>query len=123
MIANVYGGSNYITVTSNRGNNPYINTSQPMTGMVRFNSNSSGMEVYDGNGWQMVCNGSAHVDLSYEAQEILNWASMKMADEKAYKELAEKSNAVKIALDNLAEAERQLVITATLAKETDEITS
>ena len=123
MIANIYGGSNYLTVTSNSGSRPYINTSQPMTGMVRFNGNSSGMEVYDGNGWQAVCNGSAHVDLSYEAQEILNWARNKMADEKAYKELAEKSNAVKIALDNLAEAERQLIITATLAKETDEITT
>lgn len=123
MIANVYGGSNYLVVTSNRGSTPYINNSQPMTGMVRFNGNSSGMEVYDGNGWQTVCNGSAHVDLSYEAQEILNWASKKMADEKTYKQLAEKSNAVKIALDNLAEAERQLIITATLAKETDEITS
>jgi hypothetical protein len=123
MIANVYGGSNYLTVTSNGGSRPYINNSQPMTGMVRFNGNSSGMEVYDGNGWQAVCNGSAHVDLSYEAQEILNWAKTKMADEKAYKQLADKSNAVKLALDNLAEAERQLIITATLAKETDEITS
>ena len=123
MIANIYGGSNYLTVTSNSGSRPYINNSQPMTGMVRFNSGSSGMEVYDGNGWQVVCNGSAHVDLSYEAQEILNWARTKMADEKAYKELAEKSSAVKIALDNLAEAERQLIITATLAKETDEITT
>ena len=123
MIANIYGGSNYLTVTSNSGNTPYINTSQPMTGMLRFTSSSSGMEVYDGNGWQRVGNGSAHIDLSYEAQEILNWAAKKMADEKAYKELAEKSNAVKLALDNLAEAERQLIITATLAKETDEITS
>ena len=123
MIANVYGGSNYLTVTSNSGTTPYINTSQPMTGMVRFNSSSSGMEVYDGNGWQRVGGGSAHIDLSYEAQEILDWAAKKMADEKAYKELAEKSNAVKLALDNLAEAERQLIITATLAKETDEITS
>lgn len=123
MIANIYGGSHYLTVTSNRGSTPYINTSQPMTGMIRFNSSSSGMEVYDGNGWQSVGNGTAHIDLSYQAQEILNWAAKKMADEKAYKELAEKSNAVKIALDNLAEAERQLIITATLAKETDEITS
>ena len=123
MIANIYGGSNYLTVTSNSGNTPYINTSQPMTGMVRFNGNANGMEVYDGNGWQRVGTGTAHIDLSYEAQEILNWAAKKMADEKAYKELAKKSNAVKLALDNLAEAERQLIITATLAKETDEITS
>ena len=122
MIANVYGGSNYLTVTSNSGNHPYINTSQPMTGMVRFNSSSSGMEVYDGNGWQTVCNGSAHIDLSYEAQEILNWASKKMADEKAYKELAEKSNAVKIALDNLEQASKQLDITAKLARDYEKTT-
>jgi hypothetical protein len=123
MISHVYGGSNYLTVTSNIGSNPYISPSQPMTGMVRFNGSANGMEVYDGNGWQRVGGGTAHIDLSYEAQEILNWAAKRMADEKAYKELAEKYNAVKLALDNLAEAERQLIITATLAKETDEITS
>jgi hypothetical protein len=117
MIANVYGGSNYLTVTSNIGSNPYINTSQPMTGMVRFNSNVSGMEVYDGNGWQRVGGGSAHIDLSYEAQGILDWAATKMADEKAYKELAEKSNAVKIALENVEQAKRQLDITAKLSRE------
>ena len=117
MIANVYGGSNYITVTSNSGSTPYINTSQPMTGMVRFNSNVSGMEVYDGNGWQRVGGGSAHIDLSYEAQGILDWAATKMADEKAYKELAEKSNAVKIALENVEQAKRQLDITAKLSRE------
>ena len=123
MIDHVYGGSHYLTVTSNSGTTPYINTSQPMTGMMRFNGSSSAMEVYDGNGWQRVGGGSAMVDLSPQAQLILQWAEKKMADELAYKELAKKSNAVKIALDNIAEAERQLIITATLAKETDEITS
>jgi hypothetical protein len=117
MISHVYGGSNYLTVTSNIGSNPYINPSQPMTGMVRFNGNANGMEVYDGNGWQRVGGGSAHIDLSYEAQEILDWAATKMADEKAYKELAEKSNAVKIALENVEQAKRQLDITAKLSRE------
>ena len=117
MISHVYGGSNYLTVTSNIGSNPYINPSQPMTGMVRFNGNANGMEVYDGNGWQRVGGGSAHIDLSYEAQEILDWAATKMANEKAYKELAEKSNAVKIALENVEQAKRQLDITAKLSRE------
>jgi xanthine/CO dehydrogenase XdhC/CoxF family maturation factor len=88
-----------------------------MTGMVRFNGSANGMEVYDGNGWQRVGGGTAHIDLSYEAQEILDWAATKMADEKAYKELAEKSNAVKIALENVEQAKRQLDITAKLSRE------
>ena len=94
-----------------------------MTGMVRFNSGANSMEVYDGNGWQRVGGGTASIELTGEATEILKWARTKMAEEKAWKELADKSNAVKIALDNVANAERQLAITATLARETDEITS
>jgi hypothetical protein len=123
MIGTVYSGGEFMSVSSNAGGQPYINPSQPMTGMVRFNSGAGSMEVYDGNGWQRVGGGTASIELTDEATEILKWARTKMTEEKAWKELADKSNAVKIALDNVANAERQLAITATLARETDEITS
>lgn len=123
MIDHVYGGSSYLTVSSTTGSTPYINPSQPMTGMLRFNGSNSSMEVYDGNGWQRVGGGSAMIDLSPQAQSIMQWAEKKMEDELAYKELAEKSSAVKIALDNLAEAQRQLELTAHLARDYEETTT
>ena len=117
MISNLYGGSEFITVSSNPGSTPYINPSQPMTGMMRFNGSSSSMEVYDGNGWQRIGGGSGNIDLSQRAQAILKWAEKKMLEEQEWQQLAETSSAVKIALENLKEAERQLNVTAKLARD------
>ena len=123
MINQLYGGSEFITVSSSPGNTPYINPNQPMTGMMRFNGSSSAMEVYDGNGWQRVGGGSGNIDLSPKAQEILRWAEKKMQEEMAWNELAETNKAVKLALENLEEARRQLTITAKLSREYEQTTN
>lgn len=97
MINNIYGNSNWLNVQTYPGNKPYINTTQPSTstpvaGMIRWNNNVNGgcTEVYDGNGWQQIANGSANVDLSEHTKEILVWAEKKMAEERKLEELMER---------------------------------
>lgn len=121
MIKHIYGGSEYLIVSSNSGSQPYFNPSTPSAGLVRFNNSS--LEAYDGTSWLPVANGSANVDLSAKAINIMRWAEQKMAEEEKYQQLAEKNAAVKIALDNLLQAQDHLKVTAHLAKEANETTS
>ena len=61
----------------------------------------------------------ASIGLSGEAEALLDWARQKRDEEYQWKALSEKNKAVKIALDNLEEAKRQLDVTAKLAREHD----
>jgi hypothetical protein len=55
--------------------------------------------------------------LTPEAEALLDWAREKRNEELAWESLAKKNQAVKIALDNLEQAKRQLDITAKLSRE------
>jgi hypothetical protein len=88
MINNVYGNSQWMNIQTYQGNRPYINTTQPIAGMVRYNNTNGGcMEVYDGSTWQPIANGSVDIDLNENAKRILEWAEEKMHEEKKLQEL------------------------------------
>jgi hypothetical protein len=58
-------------------------------GIVRYNSSSQNLEVYDGNAW-LTLSGSADVGLSPEAQATLDWAYRKMKEEEELEMMMEK---------------------------------
>ena len=88
MINNIYGNSQWLDVQTYQGNKPYINTTQPIAGMVRYNIHNGGcMEVYDGSTWQPFANGSANIDLNQDTKRILEWAEKKMHEDQKLKEL------------------------------------
>ena len=95
MIKNINGGSVWLNVHSYPGSTPYINTSQPSTGMLRMHPSFGRMEVYDGSQWQEIGNGYAEVDLSHNAKEVMSWARNKMHDEKKLASLIEKHPGLK----------------------------
>lgn len=87
MIKNIYGNSSWIEVSTGSTSMPYINTSQPIAGMIRMNSIMQRMEVYDGNNWVEFGNGQAHIDLSEQAKQVLTWADNKMKEEARLQDL------------------------------------
>lgn len=89
MIKYLYGSSPWVNVTQYGTTMPYINTTQPMAGMLRLNASMNRIEVYDGMTWQGV-GGDANVDLSETAKQTLAWAQLKMEEEKRLKELMDK---------------------------------
>jgi hypothetical protein len=95
----------------------YVSTdvNNPQQGMVCVNGTT--LEVFD-YAWKPL-NDSLAVGLNRPAQEAIDWAIKKMEEERAWAELAKNNSAVKIALDNIEEARRQLSITAELAREYD----
>lgn len=100
---------------------PYVppNSNNPITGMLRINGTE--MEVFNGSGWQMLSTSYATVGLDQDVLDIVQWARKKRDEELAWESLAKENQAVKIALDNLEQARRQLDITAKLAREYDTI--
>lgn len=118
MISNVIGGE-YLTVSSYPGSAPYINNSQPMTGMMRYHNNS--LQVYDGSAWMTVGGGSATVNLTTDAVSILNWAKKKMTEEQEMIELAKNNPTIKDLHDKIKMYEDQLKMVKILIKEEQKV--
>ena len=58
-------------------------------GMVRWNTNTNNMEVYDGACWKEVSTNYASVGLNSDAEELLDWARNKRAEDSRIKSLME----------------------------------
>ena len=120
MISSVFPTGRYVQVSGGTAST-YVNGYSGAQGIgnMRYNTSSQRMEVFDGNTWVTLNMGSASVGLSPEAESLLDWAREKRNEELAWESLAKENRAVKIALDNLEEARRQLDITAKLARNYD----
>ena len=123
MIKSFTQSSKYVTAFMGSSSDPYFSMSAPSAGMLRFNGDTRNFEVYNGSSWMPMNGTSASVSMTPDAEQAISWAIQKMAEEKAWKELAENNQAVKIALDNLEEARKQLDITAKLARDYEQTTS
>ena len=120
MIKDITPTGRYMTVYSGNANT-YVNNYSGSQGVgnVRYNTSTQNMEVYDGNNWITLSSGIATVGLNGEAESLLDWARQKRDEELMWKSMATENEAVKIALENLEKAKRQLDITAKLAREYD----
>lgn len=118
MISNVTGGE-YLLVSSYPGSSPYINNSQPLTGMMRYHNNS--LQTYDGNTWMTVGGGNATINLTTDAVRILNWAKQKMAEEQELIELSKSNPTIKDLHDKIKMYEDQLKMVKILIKEEQKV--
>ena len=113
MIKNIHAGP-HITISNSFVSDPYIpNTGQPMTGMVRYNSNH--LEVYDGNMWHQLGQAFPTISLSEAATSAINWAIKEMEFEAQLEKMSEGRPAVKKAYENLRRAAEQLKTTIILS--------
>ena len=116
MIDHVYGGE-FLAVNSSKGATPYINTINPITGMVAYDGSSQTMKVFDGNTWLTLGGGVANIHLTPNAISILKWAEKKMLEEAERNKLAETTPAIKDLMDQIKEKEEQICVVQTLIKE------
>lgn len=116
MIKGLMGGSNVI-VSGGNTSVPYVNqnNTNPMQGMIRVWGND--MQVFDGNNWMTMSTSYATVDLSGEAQSLLQWARKKRDEELEYERMAKEHPAVQHAIEAIKKAEKQLDLIVKLSKE------
>jgi hypothetical protein len=120
MIKGITSSGRYLNVSSGSPST-YINSysGQVGVGNMRYNTSTQNTEVYDGSNWIALAGSFATVGLNPEAESLLDWARKKRDEELMWAGMAENNEAVKIALENLEKAKRQLDITAKLAREHD----
>lgn len=94
MIDSVYGGE-FLNVTSNKGQVPYMNhNTDPMKGAITYNSSSQSMQVFDGAAWRPIGGGTAMVNLTPNAVTVIKWAEKKMFEEQELQALAKQNPAI-----------------------------
>jgi hypothetical protein len=121
MISGISSSSSYLTVAGGMPSTPYISPGSQSAGMMRWNTNTKLIEVYDGISWISLHGSHATVDLNAHAQSLLRWVEEKMRRELELQKLAEDNPSVATAIKNLKTAEDQLELISALAKKHTEV--
>jgi hypothetical protein len=100
MINGINSSGKYITVSGGNSSGPYISPGSVGAGMVRWNSNMRQLEVNDGNTWLTLSTNYATVEMTSEAESLLDWARKKRDEEVKLEAMMEKYPALKKAKDN-----------------------
>lgn len=111
MIRNISPGTG-IAVSGSSYNAPYIDTSRPSAGLVRYTNGN--LEVYDGSSWLLLQSSYPTVELDGVTQEAIQWTRRRMEQEKKMLELAQTHPTVADALLARDRAEDALKIAMAL---------
>jgi hypothetical protein len=119
MLNGINTGGRYLTVTG--GNSaPYVpknySGSTFMQGDMRYDLESQCMKVFDGSSWQSMVGSFATVELTYEAESLLDWARKKKDEEQLLEKQAEENPAIKDLVDQIKLKQEQIKMVQTLIK-------
>lgn len=93
-----------------------MNTNNPIVGMMRFNSGTQCMEVFDGANWYMISNAIPMVGLTPIAETAIAWAITKMENEAYILGLSKEYPAVKNLLDQQKDIKHKIDMVIALVK-------
>jgi hypothetical protein len=114
MIRNITAGYGIHIGGSTSYSTPYIDSTRPSAGMVRYLNNN--LEIYDGSNWMSMQSSYPQVELDGVTQEAIQWVRRKMEDEKKILELAKTYPTVADALLARDRAEDAVKIAVALCK-------
>ena len=116
MLNGINTGGRYITVTG--GSPSYIsksyNSDSRMQGDMMYDIQTQCIKVFDGSSWQTLAGSIATVDLSYEAQSLLDWAREKKNEEMLLEKQAQENPAIKDLVDQIKQKQNQIKMVQTL---------
>ena len=117
MLNGINTGGRYLTVTG--GNSaPYVSKSYTgngfMQGDMRYDLETQCIKVYDGSSWQSMVGSFATVELTYEAQTLLDWARKKKDEEHLLEKQAQENPAIKDLVDQIKLKQDQIKMVQTL---------
>lgn len=122
MIKSLYSNSPFIQVSGGTPQNTYISHGNgPGVGNLRYNPNSSNIEVFDGASWITMYTNSATIGLDSEATMLLEWARKKRNEELELERLAESNPAIKDLVNQVKEKQEQIKIVQVLIKEEEKV--
>jgi hypothetical protein len=117
MIEQVFQSGRYIMVSNGGSSHTYVNNSGYMgVGQLQYNTNTQQFEVYNGISWQKLNTSTAHVGLSQDAEQILDWAKNKMREEEELERLAKDNVAIRDLVNQINEKKDQIKMVQTLIR-------
>lgn len=123
MIKGLTSGSRYMSVNGGYTTNvpiPYsTNHGNPSLGQLKYTS-SGDIEVFDGSMWRTMQSSYASVNLTPDAEKLLDWAKKKMQEEQELTELAVENPAIADLVNQITEKKNQIKMVQTLIKKNDE---
>lgn len=105
MIKSIAPSGKYVQVSGGLSPVPYINSGAQSAGMMRYNTSSQCVEVYDGAGWQQLGGGYVQVGLNPDAEALLDWARQERDRHWQREQLINKNPALQKAWEAIKRAE------------------
>lgn len=106
MIKGINSSSRYITVSGGSTSNPYISPGSVGAGMMRYNPNMNCIEVNDGNMWKSIESTYASIELTPDAESLLQWAREQRDKQWAREQRIRDNPALKKAYEAIVRAEK-----------------
>jgi len=106
----VTGGSAATYVNKNYSSNSF------MTGDMRYDLDSQCIKVFDGSSWVSMMGSVATVELTYEAESLLNWARKKKDEEMLLEKQAQENPAIRDLVEQIKQKQDQIKMVQTLIK-------
>jgi len=105
MIKGINSSSRYITVSGGSPSDPYISPGSVGAGMMRYNPNMNCVEVNDGNSWKQLDTSYASIELTPDAESLLQWAREQRDKQRAREQRIKDNPALKKAYEAIVRAE------------------
>jgi inosine-uridine nucleoside N-ribohydrolase len=106
----VSGGSSTTYINKN------YNSNAKMVGDMMYDVDSQCIKVFDGSSWQSLMGSHATVELTYEAQILLDWAAKKKNEEMLLEKQAQENPAIKDLVEQIKQKQDQIKMVQTLIK-------
>ncbi len=117
MIKGINASGRYVTVTGGTASDPYISPGSVGAGMLRWNSNMNNMEVNDGNSWKTLSMNYATVELTPEAESLMEWARKERDKQRTREDAVRRNPALRKAYEAIQRAEENFDLLETIARE------
>lgn len=79
-------------------------------GNVRFDTGSQCFQIYDGHTWVTYYDKQVNIELTQEAETILNWAKKKMNEERELEQLSKAHPSLNDLISQIKEKQNQLQV-------------
>jgi hypothetical protein len=110
MIKGINSSGRYLTVSGGSPSNTYISPGAVGSGMMRYNGNMNCIEVNDGNSWQQLHMSYATVELSPDAEALLEWARLERTKQRVMEDRIKNHPALQNAHDAVKRAQENFDI-------------
>jgi hypothetical protein len=119
MLKGLNTSGRYLQVTGGNSNthiSKSYNSNVHSQGDMRYDLDDQTMKVFDGTSWQTLHGSYATVEMTYEAESLLDWARKKRQEEMELEVLAKEHPSIKDLVDQINLKKEQIKMVKTLVQ-------